>query len=176
MTAVADPTDAPPKKASKLPLILGVVLALAGGGGGFYAVSSGLLLGSGDQDDAKHADDKSGDHAEAGDYAESGDKAAGFPAFVPIEPLVISIQDVNGARFLRFSAQLEVGAAYKEEVAAVMPRIVDVVNSYLRAVTLDEFSDPAILNRMRGQLLRRIQVATGQGRVKDLLIMEFVLN
>ena len=36
------------KKALKLPLILGLVLALAGGGGGFYAVYSGMVLGGGD--------------------------------------------------------------------------------------------------------------------------------
>ena len=33
-----------PAKKSKLPLILGVVLALAGGGGAFYATYANLLL------------------------------------------------------------------------------------------------------------------------------------
>ena len=33
-----------PKKKSKLPMILGVVLALSLGGGGFFAVYSGLIL------------------------------------------------------------------------------------------------------------------------------------
>jgi len=56
------------------------------------------------------------------------------------------------------------------------PRIVDVLNGYLRAVTFAEMADPNALARLRGQMLRRIQVVTGEGRVKDLLIMEFVLN
>jgi flagellar FliL protein len=30
--------------------------------------------------------------------------------------------------------------------------------------------------RLRAQMLRRIQVVTGEGRVRDLLITEFVLN
>jgi len=34
-----------PAKKSKLPLILGLVLALLGGGGGFFAVSQGMILG-----------------------------------------------------------------------------------------------------------------------------------
>ena len=38
-----DEEGAAPAKPSKLPLIIGVVLALAGAGGGFFAVSSGLL-------------------------------------------------------------------------------------------------------------------------------------
>jgi flagellar FliL protein len=29
---------------------------------------------------------------------------------------------------------------------------------------------------MRAQLLRRIQIVTGEGRVRDLLVTEFVLN
>jgi len=32
------------------------------------------------------------------------------------------------------------------------------------------------LLRLRSQMLRRVQVVTGEGRVRDLLIMEFVLN
>ena len=31
-------------KSSKMPLIIGLVLALAGGGGGFFATSQGLIL------------------------------------------------------------------------------------------------------------------------------------
>ena len=32
------------------------------------------------------------------------------------------------------------------------------------------------LIRLRAQMLRRIQVVSGEGRVRDLLITEFVLN
>ena len=45
MTDETVETEDAPKKASKLPLIIGLVLALAGGGGGFYAVYSGMILG-----------------------------------------------------------------------------------------------------------------------------------
>ena len=46
MTATADPTDAAPKKKrSKLPLLIGFVLAILGGAGGFLAVRMGLILG-----------------------------------------------------------------------------------------------------------------------------------
>jgi flagellar FliL protein len=57
-----------------------------------------------------------------------------------------------------------------------LPRIVDVMNSYLRAIDPAEFDDSAALVRMRVQLLRRIQIVTGDGRVRDLLVTEFVLN
>ncbi len=173
MTAAADiEPEAPPKK-SKMPLILGLVLALVGGGGGFFAVSSGLILAGGESD-AKHDEG----HADSGDHSsEDGDKPDGpTAAFVPIEPLVISIAGTGGTRFLRFGAQLEVPPEHEAEVAAIMPRIVDVLNGYLRAVDLEELADPDVLVRLRGQMLRRVQVVTGQKQVRDLLIMEFVLN
>ena len=57
-----------------------------------------------------------------------------------------------------------------------MPRVIDVLNSYLRALEIGDIADAAALVRLRAQMLRRIQIVTGAGRVNDLLIMEFVLN
>ena len=170
MTAAADPEIEAPKKKSKMPLVLGLVLALVGGGGGFYAVSSGLLLGSNESEPSAEKHD-SHDEGKEEDIAKTPKVA-----FVPIDPLVISISGTNGSRFLRFAAQLEVPPEYQEDVTAIMPRVVDVLNGYLRAVDLEELSDPDVLVRLRGQMLRRVQVVTGQSQVNDLLIMEFVLN
>ncbi len=41
------PQDAAPKKKSKKPLLIGLVLAFLLGGGGFYATWSGLILAGG---------------------------------------------------------------------------------------------------------------------------------
>ena len=57
-----------------------------------------------------------------------------------------------------------------------MPRIVDVLNTYLRAVEVRDLEEPAAMARLRAQMLRRVQVVTGEGRVRDLLVTEFVLN
>ena len=49
MSAPAAPdagTPAPPKRRSKLPLVLGLVLAALGGGGGFMAVQAGIVGGA----------------------------------------------------------------------------------------------------------------------------------
>ena len=60
--------------------------------------------------------------------------------------------------------------------SGLMPRVLDVLNTYLRAVEVRDLEEPAALARLRAQMLRRIQVVTGEGRVRDLLIAEFVLN
>lgn len=153
------PQDAAPKKKSKLPLILGLVLFLVLGGGGFYAVYSGMILG--------HAP------AEA-----EGEHASELPAiaFVPLEPVTITLGDVAANNHLRFAAQLEVNLAYQADVVLLTPRILDVINGYLRAVEVRELGDPNALVRLRSQMLRRIQIVTGEGRVRDLLVTEFVLN
>lgn len=159
-----------PKKASKLPLVLGLVLALLGGGGGFYAVQSGLLLGS-DADHAKAHDDKAEDSKNAGEMHTAMVSDVGF---VPVDPLVISLGAPNG--HLLFRAQLEVPSSYVDDVTKMMPRVVDVLNNYLRALEVEDLSNNASLTRLRAQMLRRVQVVTGAGRVDDLLIMEFVIN
>lgn len=153
-----------PRKKSKLPLVLGLILAIAGGGGGFYAVQSGMLFGS-------------ESHAEA-ETEEAQEPVTDMPdvAFVPIDPLVISLGSGGRESHLRFRAQLEVGSGHKTDVEKLMPRVVDVLNSYLRALEPADFESGSILVRLRAQMLRRIQIVTGAGRVNDLLIMEFVLN
>jgi flagellar FliL protein len=151
-----------PVKKSKLPLLIGVVLALVGGGGGFFAVQSGILFG---------------DHSEEAD-AGHATPAASMPAvtFVPVDPLVINLDSKGKNRFLRFRAQLEVDGTQEEEVRTLLPRVVDVMNGYLRAVGVDDLERPGALVKLRAQMLRRIRIVTGEGRVRDLLIMEFVLN
>ena len=167
MEETKDADGAAPKKRSRLPLVLGLVLGLAGAGGGFYAVYSGMLLAP------KTEVSKTKDVMRDGDPLPSKDTAD--IAFIPVEPLVISL---NGSenQHLRFRAQLEVKPGYKSEVEHLMPRVVDVLNSYLRAIDLADLRENAALVRLRAQMLRRVQVVTGDGKVNDLLIMEFVLN
>ena len=43
------PQDAAPKKKSKRPMIIGLVLAILLGGGGFFATFSGMILGPHEQ-------------------------------------------------------------------------------------------------------------------------------
>jgi len=154
------PQDAAPKRRSKLPLVLGLVLAVVLGGGGFYVTWSGLLFAP-DQGPAGH-----------------DPEVAALPdvEFVPIEPLIISLGPGAQSSHLRFTAQLEVDRLHGREVTHLLPRILDVLNGYLRAVEVADLEDPASLVRLRAQMLRRIQIVTGEGRVRDLLVTEFVLN
>ena len=142
------------------PLLIGLVLALALGGGGFYVTFSGLILG--------------------GRTAETEEEHGPGPltgiAFVPLDTIVVSLGPDSGSKHLRFTAQLEVADTAAADVATLTPRILDVINSYLRAIDTASIEDPHAMARLRAQMLRRIQIVTGEGRVRDLLITEFVLN
>lgn len=156
------PAEASPKKTPKIRLILGLLLATAGGGGGFFAVYSGMILGA-ESAETQATEDKL--ELEMPDVA-----------FIEVAPLTVSLIDGARERHLRFRAQLETPGQYQSDVEKLLPRIIDVLNSYLRAVELADLKKASALVRLRAQMLRRVQVVVGEGRVNDLLIMEFVLN
>ncbi len=148
------------KKRSKGPLLVGLVLAAVLGAGGFYATWSGMILGG-----ETH-----------GAAAEGAPGPLTGIAFVPLETMVISLGPDSTSNHLRFTAQVEVVDTAAADVALLAPRIMDVLNSYLRAIDTASIEDPGAMARLRAQMLRRIQIVTGEGRVRDLLITEFVLN
>lgn len=177
------------KKPSKLPLIIGLVAAIGLGGGGFFAAYSGMLsglIGGGEEmaesekgADGKAEADSGSDTASAGSAEdESAPPVAAIPAaaFVQIEPLVVSLGSGSSLAHLRFRGHLEVAEGTEEAVTSLMPRVMDVLNGYLRAMKPEELSDPTMLIRIRAQMLRRVQLVVGDGLVKDLLVSEFVLN
>ncbi len=173
MAEAAAPEEAPKK--SRMPLLLGVVLALAGGGGGFYAVNAGLLpLGAAPGREEAHADDHA-DHAGAGSEPGAIPGAGDF-AFVELPPVVISLGPAAKGSHLRFLATLEVPAGRAEQVAALTPRVIDAMNGYLRALTPADIEAQDALVMIRAQLTRRVQLVLGRDNLRDLLVLEFVLN
>jgi len=160
MTSSDMPEEALPQKRSLMPLVLSLLVALIGGGGGFYLVYSGILLSP---------------------ESEKEKLLLAVPAlpdtnFVALDPLVISLGPGSRNRHLRFTAHLEVEKRYTSDVQELRPRIMDVLNSYLRAIETSDFEDSSTLTRLRAQILRRLQIVTGEGRIKNILIVEFVLN
>ena len=214
MTATA--TDTPAPKRSKLPLILGLVLGLAGAGGGFMATRLGLIAlpgaadaegvhegesgatpagddhGGAEEDHAAAADDHAAtdDHGAADDHATAGDDHAAedkghageeggsvaAARFVALDPMIVNVGAEGGDRYLRFVAQIEAAPGHAVEVEAIKPRFADVLNGYLRAVDIADLENPRALDMLRGQMLRRLQTVAGEGAIRDLLIVEFVLN
>jgi flagellar protein FliL len=151
--------DEGPKKKGVKPLLLGLALLVVGGGAGFGLVAMGLVGGGGGHEEA-----------------EAPVHPIDDVAFVPVDPLIISVGPASRQRHLRFQAQLEVTPGREADVTKMLPRVADILNGYLRAVDMADIENPASLVKLRAQMLRRIQIVVGEGLVSDLLVSEFVLN
>jgi len=170
--------DGQPGKKSKA-MLFGLVGALVLGGASFYGVYSGMipLPFGGAGEIANPA--MSGGHGEGAMDGHAGmvDQAPYMDAaFVTMEPLVISLGATAKSRYLQVVLSIEVEPGREAAVTAVTPRINDVLNTYLRAVDEREFEVPRAMMRLRAQMLRRVQLVTPPGAVRDLLIQQFVLN
>lgn len=152
-----------PKK-GKMGLVVAIVLALLAGGGGFYAAISGLLPFGAESSAEEEAKE------------EEPLKQLGSNVYVELDPLVVNIRSSSKYQLLKFVGQLEVKPEHAEDVEHIKPRLMDVMNTYLNALEAARFEDPIALIKLRAQLLRRLQVISGDGRIEDLLIMEFILQ
>ena len=176
--------DAPKRKGKGKLLIVALALALLTGGGGFYAVYSGMLdvpflgklLG---KKKAAHGGDHAGGEGDGHGDSHGGGKnyaADDPPEFIALDPLVISLGPESKSPHLKVTLTIEAAAGRAAELDAVKPRLVDVLNGFLRAVDEREFEVPRSMERLRAQMLRRVQLVSPPGAVQDLLIQEFVLN
>jgi flagellar FliL protein len=165
MAVMDTETDGKKKKGGMLlPLLVGLFLAFLAGGGGYWTVTSGPLAPAAPAP------------AEDSGVAETEVMAPSDAVFVPLDPVIITLGPEVAGRHLMFTAYLEVPPAHEAEVTRLLPRVLDVLNGYLRVIDLTELSDPTSLAVLRAQMLRRIQTVTGPGRVQDLLVTQFVVN
>lgn len=153
-------TEEKPKKSGKWPILIGLLLAILGAGGGFFATTAFPIFG---------------EKAEV-NQVEIAQSQPLETLFMPLDPLVISLGPQSSSKHLKFTAHLEVEKAFASEVEYLKPRIMDALNTYLQAVQASDFSNPSTLTRVKGQLLRRIKIIAGEGRVRNILIVEFVLT
>ncbi|MEM7642815.1 MAG: flagellar basal body-associated FliL family protein [Pseudomonadota bacterium] len=137
------------------------VMALALGGGGFYATYAGLIAG---HDTANH-DNQAAHETDPMEHVD----------FVELDPLRVSVGGEGSIRQLQFRAYLQLGSAGARPVEAAKPRIMDIFSTYLRALPVATLEDPTALLRIRSQLLRRVQLLAGPNAVEDLLIIDFVI-
>jgi flagellar FliL protein len=171
--------EAEPKSRRKGGFVL--LLGLAGvlGAGAFAAVYTGFVTVPyiGSKPAAGLAEGAAGPDHDVASLAHAAMEGGGAaPAFVPLDPLVISLGSDARARHLKVTVQIEVASDRRSEVEGLKPRIVDVLNTFLRAVDESVLEEPRSMARLRAQMVRRVQLVTPVGAVRDVLVQEFVLN
>ncbi|MEL6317506.1 MAG: flagellar basal body-associated FliL family protein [Pseudomonadota bacterium] len=165
----------PKKKGGGKGLLIGLVGALLLGSASAYGVMSGLVpLGGAPEaelaEGAPGADGAGG----AGD-ATAAKPAAETDAFLKLEPIVVGLSRAGGPNQLRLTLSIVTTDTRLGDVEAEQDRILDALNTLLRALDGDDLADSAGIDRLRAQMLRRIRVSTDPSAVRDLLITEYFL-
>ncbi len=156
----------PEKKGSKKKLIIivaAVVLLLGGGGAGAYF--TGMIVGK------KEAAEDKKDH-------KSKDKKDGPGYYYDIPDIVVNLSDnERKQRFLKLSISIEIPSKTDEpKLEAVMPRITDHFQTYLRELRVDDLRGSAGIYRLRQELLARISKAADPVEVRDVLFREILVQ
>ena len=166
-------TATPKKGMSGKKLVLFIVLPilLLGGGaaGAYFAGLLDPLLGK-----EAPAETEEGAAAEA----EEGGGAAKEAAYFDLPDLLVNL-DGDGRRssFLKLSISLELKSEQEiNNIQAVMPRIIDNFQVYLRELRPEDLRGSAGLQRLREELLLRVNAATQGSAVKDVLFKEMLIQ
>lgn len=158
-----------PKKGGISPkkLVLFIVLPLLVlGGGGAGAYFAGLL------------DPYLGHNAGAAASAEETHADSDSFVFYDLPELLVNL-NTGGRRssFLKISISLELrNQDTTARLKAVMPRIIDNFQVYLRELRIEDLSGSAGLERLREELLLRVNAAVHPDVVNDVLFKEMLIQ
>lgn len=147
----------------KLLIIVGAVLLLLIGGGAaayFTGLFDSLLANS----------DEASKEGEAG--------VDGAAVFLDIDEMIVNL-NTSGRRqsLLKIRVALEVASqADLAKVQAVMPRVIDNFQTYLRELRVDDLSGSAGLYRLREELLTRVNAAVQPAKVNAILFKEMLIQ
>ncbi|MEJ0027497.1 MAG: flagellar basal body-associated FliL family protein [Rhizomicrobium sp.] len=114
--------------------------------------------------------------------------AAGAPEPLPATPpnivyfdvpdLIVNIQGTDAApAYLKLSVSLELdNPEEKAGIQALMPRVVDQFQGYLRELRMDDLKGSAGIVRLKEELLRRINTSAAPYRVRDVLLKQMIVQ
>jgi flagellar FliL protein len=168
-TSSSEATDAeaPPKKRGRglLIALIAAPVLLGGGAGAAYvfvpgvsAMVGGLLGGSA----AK---------------APPPIPVAPKPAFVDLPEMAITLASSSQGRQMRIRISLELMQTEGKPVPPdiLTPRVYDLLLTYLRTLSDAEIESSLAIDRIRGDLFRRLTLLLGGDVVRDVLITSFVV-
>lgn len=166
-------------------IILFVVLPLfilLGVGAGLYFTGTLDKLMGGSSEESEHAEGGKSEKKDDGHgkkKAKDGHGAVEVNAhFLEIPNMIVNLSGPEGQpRYLRLSVQLEMETAEDmASVEAVMPRVVDQFQTYLRELRVKDLRGSAGIYRLQMELLSRVNAASYPVEVKDVLFQEILIQ
>ncbi|HKX10126.1 MAG TPA: flagellar basal body-associated FliL family protein [Stellaceae bacterium] len=141
------------------------LLLLAGTGGVLYFTGlAGKLMGS-----------KPAETADAGAPPAPSPKPS---VFLDLPDLLVNLNSTGRkASFLKISVSLDLeDQADTARIQAVMPRIIDNFQVYLRELRVEDLRGSGGIYRLREELLARVNAAAAPVKVKDVLFKEMLVQ
>ena len=156
----------------KLFIIIGaVVFVLLGAGAGVYF--TGLL------DPLLGGKKEAAEHSGGGDAKGDGKGGpAGPSVFFDMPEMIVTLNTAQRkTAFLKIWVALELARADEiPKVQAVMPRIVDNFQVYLRELRVEDLKGSAGMYRLREELLTRVKAAAAPAKVNAVLFKEMLIQ
>lgn len=143
-------------------VIAPVMLLLIGGGAAHFLGVTAMLFGGGHDDHA----------------AEAKHEPPKPVVFYNLPELLVNLNSQGRrASYLKISISLELAdAGDVPKVEAVLPRIVDQFQIYLRELRIEDLRGSAGLYRLREELLQRVNTAAQPARINDVLFKEMLVQ
>ena len=122
--------------------------------------------------------EEGGEEGEECEEGEEGDCASGRVVFYDLQELLVNLN--TGGRkssFLKIRISLELASARdKAKMDAIMPRVIDNFQTYLRELRIDDLKGSAGMYRLREELLVRVNAAAAPAKIKDVLFKEMLVQ
>lgn len=177
-------------------IVVPIVLLLGGGAGAYFTgMLDGLLGKKPAAEGEEHAEGGEGEHGEEaasedhGGGGEGGEHGGGHggggsgPYFLKVsdekgQDLVVNLNSPDGQmRFLQLGVQLELAKpGDADKVKAVMPRVIDQFQTYLRELRIKDLRGSAGIYRLQIELLARVNQAAAPVQVKDVLFEKILIQ
>jgi flagellar FliL protein len=164
--ALETPADDLGKKSGRKKLLLliagGVLLLLVSGGVLYVTGVLGKFVG----------------HKEPEKTEKVAEKAAPPAVFFDLPDLLVNLNTTGRkASFLKLSVSLELqNAADVPTLKAVMPRIIDNFQVYLRELRVEDLQGSGGIYRLREELLARVNAAAAPVKITDVLFKEMLVQ
>jgi flagellar FliL protein len=145
-------------------LLLGLLMLLGGGGAAAFFLVPGLagtltalLPGGG---------------------APAASDAAPHPVFVEIPEMVVTLPNAGRPRQMRIRIALELARVEegKKPADVLTPPVYDALVIYLRTLREPELDGAIAIDRLRGDIFRRLDLQLGGGVLRDVLITALVVG
>ena len=98
--------------------------------------------------------------------------------FYDVPDIIVNIQGADATpAYLKLSVSLELDSQEEEAgLKALMPRVVDQFQGYLRELRMDDLKGSAGIVRLKEELLRRINASAAPYRVRDVLLKQMIVQ